>query len=355
MSAWPISPEPFRIEPIFSPRIWGSRSLAPLFPEKANLTEPLGEAWLTGTDCKVASGPFAGKALGAAWNAMPAEWRGTRLASCKDFPILVKFMFPREKLSIQVHPDDAYAAVHEQAAGGKGKTEMWHAVSSEPGASLLLGLKPGSDKKKFLDAMKQNTLEDIFQSHLVREGDTFFVPPGTPHTIGPGMILCEVQEYSDLTYRVYDYGRVDSNGKPRELHIEKALEVMKFGVAPPAKVAPLRLPGQSGITKTLLSACSYFAAERWEFRATVPLESTSENFDLLVILDGTGYIHWQGAPLPYKRGQCWFIPASLGKFSLRSEQSTAVIRTYVPDLPRLCAELREAAIPETLLAQTVFA
>lgn len=349
-----MKPEPTRIEPIFSPRLWGSRSLAPFYPEKSNLAEPLGEAWLTGVDCKIASGPFVGKSLGNAWNAMPAEWRGTQLASCKDFPILVKFIFPQDKLSIQVHPDDGYAAAHEQAAGGRGKTEMWHAVSSEPGASLLLGLKPGTDKKKFLDAMTENGLEDIFQSHSVSAGDTFFVAPGTPHTIGPHMILCEVQEYSDLTYRVYDYGRVDGKGKPRELHIEKALEVMKFGAAPPAKVRPLHLPGER-VHKTLLAACSYFATERWEFRATVQTESLRERFELFVILDGTGHIHWQGASLAYQRGQCWFVPASLGKFSLQPEQNTSVIRTYVPDLPRLCAELRQVAIPETQLAQSVFA
>jgi len=138
------------------------------------------------------------------------------------------------------------------------------------------------------------------------------------------------------------------------MHIEKALEVMKFGAAAPAKVAPLQLPGER-IHKTLLVACSYFAVERWEFRATVQAESINENFELWVILDGTGHIHWQGAPLAYQCGQCWFIPASLGKFSLQPEQSTSVIRTYVPDLPRLCAELRQAAIPETQLAQTVFA
>jgi mannose-6-phosphate isomerase len=349
-----VRPEPTRIEPIFSPRLWGSRSLAPLYPEKSNLVEPLGEAWLTGVDCKIASGPFAGKRLGDAWSAMPTDWRATRLASCKEFPILVKFIFPQDKLSIQVHPDDAYAAAHEQAAGGKGKTEMWYAVSSEPGARLLLGLKPGTDKKKFLAAMKENTLEDMFQSHLVSPGDTFFVAAGTPHTIGPGMTLCEVQEYSDLTYRVYDYGRLDGKGKPRDLHVEKALEVMKFGVAAPAKVRPLHLPGER-VHKTLLAACSYFATERWEFRATVQAESGHDCFELFVVLDGSGYIHWQGAPLPYQRGQCWFIPASLGNFSLHPVQSTSVIRTYVPDLPRLCAELRQAAIPETQLAQTVFA
>ena len=348
-----MRPEPIRIDPIFSPRLWGSRSLAPIYPEKTNLAEPLGEAWLTGVDCKVASGPLAGKNLGEAWSAMPAEWRGKRLASDKDFPLLVKFMFPQEKLSIQVHPDDAYAAAHEQAAGSKGKTEMWHAVSSTPDAKLLLGLKPGTDRDKFLAAMKDNTLEDVFQAHSVSAGDTFFVTPGTPHTIGPGMILCEVQEYSDLTYRIYDYGRVDGHGKPRELHIEKALKVMNFGVPPLAKVVPLHLPGER-VHKTLLAACSYFATERWEFVASVQSESMRDCFELFVILNGTGYIHWPGSPLPYQRGQCWFIPASLGNFSLQPEQSTAVIRTYVPDLARLRTELRQSAIPETWLAQTIF-
>lgn len=349
-----MKPEPTRIEPIFSPRIWGSRSLAPIYAEQNNLAEPIGEAWLTGVDCKIASGPFAGQKLREAWKAMPEEWRGERLASHQDFPILVKFIFPQDKLSIQVHPDDAYAAAHEQAAGGRGKTEMWHAVSSAPGASLLLGLKPGTDRAKFVAAMHDNTLEEVFQSHFVEEGDTFFVTPGTPHTIGPGMILCEVQEYSDLTYRVYDYGRVDAHGKPRELHVEKALQVMKFDAPAPEKVAPLHLPGER-VHKTLLAACPYFATERWGFVASVQTKSQQECFELLVILDGTGYIHWQGPPLPYHRGQCWFMPASLGEFALQPEQKTALIRTYLPDLSRLRAELRQAVFPETQLAQTVFA
>src|SRR5205823_13530572 len=118
--------------------------------------------------------PFQGKTLGDAWKQMSAECRDTRLASCDDFPILVKFIFPKDKLSIQVHPDDAYAAAHEQAAGGRGKTEMWHAVSAEPGARLLAGLKPGVTKEKFRAALLNHTLEDLFQSHDVRAGDTFF-------------------------------------------------------------------------------------------------------------------------------------------------------------------------------------
>ena len=354
MCAWPASPEPFRIEPIFSPRLWGSRSLAPLYPEKTNLAEPLGEAWLTGVDCKIATGPFAGKTLGQAWPEMTVPWRGEDFQGQADFPLLLKFIFPKDKLSIQVHPDDAYAAKHEQAAGGRGKTEMWHIVSAEPGARLLAGLKPGVTREKFKAALAENTLEELFQAHEVHAGDTFFIRAGTPHTIGPGMIVCEVQEYSDLTYRVYDYGRVDSQGQPRELHIDKALEVMKFGDSAPSKTSPLPLPDGRG-QKTLLTGCSYFAAERWEFRATVNAESSRESFQLFVVLDGTGHIHWQGKPLEYRRGQCWFIPASLGAFSLQPEQGTAVIRAYVPDLGKLQAELRRAGNSESQVAQTVFA
>ena len=324
-----MNPEPFRIEPVFSPRIWGSRSLAPLFPEKKNLEEPLGEAWLTGVDCRVATGPFAGKTLGEAWREMPAEWRGTKFAEAGDFPLLVKFIFPKDKLSIQVHPDDAYASVHEKAAGGRGKTEMWHVVSAEPGAQVLIGLKPGVDKEQFLEALQAHTLEELFVAHAVHEGDTFFLPAGTPHTIGPGMILCEVQQYSDLTYRVYDYGRVDAHGKARELHIEKALEVMDFGPAKGGEVPPVKL-SSDGTGKTLLAACPYFSTERWEFFSTVASESSRECFELVIVLSGAGYVHWEGIPPMYSRGECWFVPASMGRFSLQAEERSTIIRTRVP-------------------------
>src|SRR5229473_5097965 len=280
-----MKPTPTRIEPIFSPRIWGARSLAPLFPEKSNLGEPLGEAWLTGVDCKIASGPFAGKTLGEAWAEMPVEWRGTSLASTKDFPLLVKFIFPTDKLSIQVHPNDAYASAHEKSAGGCGKTEMWHAVSAEAGAHVLIGLVPKADERKFLEALGSNTIEDLFVHWRVQPGDTFFVPAGTPHTIGKDMVLCEVQQYSDLTYRVYDYGRVDAKGIPRELHIKKALDVIQFGRPIGAKTSriPLRAYGSD---VSLIAACRYFATERWKIGVETNVPRCAEHFELLVILTG---------------------------------------------------------------------
>lgn len=373
-----IKPEPFRIEPIFAPRIWGAKSLAPIYPEKSNLPEPIGEVWLTGMDCKVASGPFAGKTLGEAWREMPPEWRGTRFAEPGDFPLLIKFIFPNDKLSIQVHPDDTYAAAHERAAGGRGKTEMWHVVQAERGAHVLIGTKAGVSKQQVLDAIARNTLENLLEKHLVYNGDTFFVRAGTPHTIGPGMILCEVQEYSDLTYRVYDYGRTDAKGKSRELHIEKALDVMQFGKTAGGKTQPVSLfAGETGDKRdmhlgyggkrTLLSACRYFGVERWEFYKRIfGFQWRASAFDILVVLSGKGQLGWgrtvwkRGDDVrdwgcsDFQAGQCWFVPALLNAAPTTSLHAT-MLRAYVPeDLSALRSTLKREHHSEAAISGTVF-
>jgi mannose-6-phosphate isomerase len=348
-----VNPEPFRIEPAFVPRIWGARSLAPLYPEKTNLPEPIGEVWLTGIDCKIANGPFAGKTLGQAWGEMPPEWRGTRFTEPDDFPILIKFIFPNDKLSIQVHPDDAYAAAREKATGGRGKTEMWHTVSAEPGAHVLIGLVPKTNRERFVKAIETHALEEVFVHWRVQAGDTFFVPAGTPHTIGPGMVLCEIQEYSDLTYRVYDYGRADAHGKRRELHIEKALDVIQFGRPIFGKVSRLPLPSQRS-QKALLAACRYFATERWKIMAHVEALSDPEHFDLYVILTGVGELVWSGKSARYQRGQCWLIPRGLGKFAVDPGEPTKLLRTYVPDLQALRDLLKQRNYSWQEIENTVF-
>ena len=330
------------------------RSLAPLFPEKTNLPEPIGEVWLTAVDCKIASGPFAEKTLGEAWREMPPEWRGTRFPEPCDFPLLIKFIFPNDKLSIQVHPDDAYASIHEKAAGGRGKTEMWHAISAEPYARVLIGLVPKASRENFVKAVETRTLEEIFVHWRVQPGDTFFVPAGTPHTIGPGMILCEIQEYSDLTYRVYDYGRVDAHGKPRELHIQKALEVIEFGRPIVGKVSRLPLPSQ-GSQKALLAACPYFAAERWKTTAHEDVLSSSGHFDLFVILAGSGEFAWSSDSSGYKPGECWLIPSSLHTFQINPKEPTKLLRTYVPDLQALWDGLKQRNHSWQEIEKTVFA
>jgi mannose-6-phosphate isomerase len=335
----PLDPEPLRVEPIFSPRIWGARSLAPLFPEKNELSEPLGEAWLTGLDCKLGAATFRGKTLAEAWREMPVEWRGAKFADGTDFPLLVKFIFPKQMLSLQVHPDDAYASVHERSAGGRGKTEMWHIVSAEPGACILLGLKPGVDKNTFLAGLENRTVESLFQVVPVCAGDTIFVPAGTQHAIGPGMIVCEVQEFSDLTYRVYDFGRLDAQGRPRELQIEKALDVTHFGPTLAGKTTALPLPADDA-ERSLLAACRYFATEQWKVASPATIPMDPGHFDLLVVLAGRGVLRTPGWASPCKQGECWLLPANLKEYRFTPTEPTTFIRTYVPHIATLRKELQ---------------
>jgi len=356
-----VNPEPFRLVPQFVPRLWGARSLAPLYPEQANLAEPVGEAWLTSVDCRIATGPFSGITLGEAWREMPAEWRGALFAHAGHFPLLLKFLFPAEKLSIQVHPGDAYAARHEQAAGGRGKTEMWHALSAEPDASVLIGLKPGVTPGQFRAALASENVEDFFIKYPVQPGSTFFIPAGTPHTIGPGMILCEIQEYSDLTYRVYDYARRNASGKLRELHIEKALDVMKFSPASSSQPSPLIFPSpdpEADFLRSILAACPHFAVERLDTSQPMLLPGYGGQFSLCVILSGAGHLEFAGGETPYRSGECWFLPAAQEEtqeeFILLPEEKTALLSVHVPDLAGLRAVLKEVGFSEEALSRTIF-
>jgi mannose-6-phosphate isomerase len=349
-----VKPCPARLDPVFSPRPWGARSLAPLFPEKADLDEPIGEAWLTGLECTFANGAFAGEKLGQAWREMDAGWRGTSIDPGADFPLLVKFLFTQEKLSVQVHPDDDYAARHEASAGGRGKTEMWYALRAERGAEVLLGLKPDVTRREFEKAIADGTADDCLEHVPVREGDVIFVPARTAHTIGAGLVLCEIQEYSDLTYRVYDYNRRDASGKARELHVGKALEVLRFGGQQGGKTAPVEIE-RAGVTETYLAACPYFATEGWEFHKPVAASSSPQHFDLLIFLEGTGKIEWTDASAEYAPSQAWMIPAALRAYELSPQSRTALLRTYVPaDMGEFIRRLEERGVHRSKWSKLVY-
>ncbi len=347
-----MQPALSRLEPFFSPRIWGQRSLAPWYPDKVNLKEPLGEAWLTAFDSRVSNGPFVSKTLREMWHAMPAEWRGMRHASVAEFPVLIKFIFPSDKLSIQVHPGDAYAAKYEQNAGGRGKTEMWHLVWAKSGAEILFGLNPGVNQQVFLKALSDHTVENLLPHIPVHAGDTYFVPAGTQHAMGAGLVVCEIQEYSDLTYRVYDFGRVDSSGKPRELHIEKALEVTNFGAGRGGKIEPLALHSPDA-KKYLLAACEFFATERWDCNRTTPIESDPEEFQIFVILEGTGAFHDSERAFPYRPGEAWFLPATLPTTLLQPDAVSSVLRVTVPDTGALRRQLRNQGFEDQAISRVV--
>lgn len=320
---------PLELEPSFDPRIWGRRDLSPLFPDRSKLPEPIGEAWLTGPEARFVSGPFASATLAESWTRLGSDVLGTRVRPEGEFPLLAKFLFPEEKLSIQVHPGDAYARTH----GGRGKTEMWHVVEAHPGAWIRLGLKPGIRRDGLLRALRKGTIEECLNKIPVAAGDVLFCPAGTVHTIGPGATLCEIQEPSDTTYRLFDYNRLTAAGTPRPLHVEQALDVIRFGSKVPRKIAPWPFP-HAGSGAWLLLACPYFATEKYAGDATMEFSTDAARFELLIVVGGSGKLAWNGGERAYRSAEVFLMPARLGSYRLEPEQSTSALLTYVPDLEK---------------------
>lgn len=291
---------------------------------------------MTADQSRFASGPYAGQKLGDVWPALATEWKGSSLRGGRAFPLLIKFIFAEDKLSVQVHPDDEYASRHEQAAGGCGKTEMWYAVRARPDAEVLVGLRPEVTRQSFERAIAEGTAENCLQRVPLRAGDAVFVPARTAHTIGPGLVLCEIQQNSDITYRVYDYSRRDAKGRARELHVEKALDVIRFGEQRGGKIQTVQTH-RGAVAKTHLAACEYFTTERWEFGERIESVTSREHFDLLIFLEGSGSIRWGANSEPYGPAQVWLLPASLGKYELHPSprnaaqpSPTSLLRTHVP-------------------------
>ncbi len=237
---------PFRIAPKFVGRVWGFKDLRPWYDCAAGAGGPIGEVWLTGDDCVAATGPWAGKTLGGLFGESSEAMLG-RGAHSASSPLLIKVIFAREKLSVQVHPDDSLARKYGQP---RGKTECWYVLDAEPGAEVAAGLKPGGTLDQVRDGIKTGTLEESLNLLPVAKGELVFVDAGTVHAIWPGSILLETQQNCDLTYRMYDYGR------GRELHIEKALEATRLttraGKVPPRVLAD----------RTILVDEEYFRMER---------------------------------------------------------------------------------------------
>jgi mannose-6-phosphate isomerase len=236
---------PFRIEPLYDPRVWGYRDLRPWYDHVAE-GDSIGEVWLTGDQCLVATGPHAGKKLGDLFHEAPVQLLGPG-APTTDSPLLIKVLFAREKLSVQVHPDDKMA---QKYGDPRGKTECWYALAAGPEAKVALGLRPGVTLDQVRAGIHDGTLEESLNIVQVVAGDLIFVDAGTVHAIWPGAILLETQQNCDLTYRMYDYGR------PRELHIEKSLEATKL-VTRAGKIAPTVLAD-----RTVLIDVEYFRVER---------------------------------------------------------------------------------------------
>lgn len=294
---------PFRLKPWFSERPWGRKSLSPWY-EETGTTELVGEAWLTGPQCIVEEGELQGKTLAS----LSSELGG-------EFPLLVKLLFPNEKLSVQVHPDDEQA----KAAGEtRGKTECWYVLEAEPGAAVALGLKPGSDTEKIKAAIADGTMESLMEWVPVQVGDMLFVDAGTVHAIGPGVVLLETQQTSDVTYRLYDYGR------PRELHLEQGLKVIKSKTAA-GKVAPKLMEGF-----TRLIEQKYFTVDRFDLDVMEERPIAMDGAGCFVGLKGNVWVITPGDEVELEPGKAIVIPQGTGEVIVEAEKGATFVRCVAP-------------------------
>ncbi len=308
---------PIKLVPAVKDYIWGGRRLIDEF----NVHTPMtcaAEGWMLSThpdgESIVEGGQFAGKSLSEYIAENGRECIGTNAAAFDYFPILIKLIDAKGNLSIQVHPDDEYALKHEHEYG---KTEMWYIVDCEENSYLYYGFNRTITKEEFLSRLREDTILEVLNKVPVHKGDVFFIPSGTIHAICEGILICEIQQNSNTTYRVYDYNRLGADNKPRELHINKAADVTRL--APP--------PVQENSCGNVLASCRYFTAEHYVCSGELTLSADKDCFRSIIVIDGAGTLRMGGVTLALEKGASVFIPAQEGEYTICG--SVEIILSYV--------------------------
>ena len=320
---------PFLMRPVFDPRPWGTQDLSPIYSGH-RFDEKIGEAWLTGDNCKVANGPLRETSLAKLSERYGSALIGDSPTNQRQFPLLMKFLFPHEKLSVQVHPDDAGA---QKIGLPCGKTECWYVAHAKPGAQVGLGLKPGVTLKQFEQAIQEQRAEKLLNWLNVFPGEMIYVAGGTVHTLGPGSIIVETQQQSDTTYRLYDYGR------PRELHLKEGLASVKEKVASGKVVrpAPTQINGIRNLRSRMIAA-PHFSVDLYELKDTQEFQTHDESgrtsVQILVAVEGCGIVETEGMePVTLAKGDAVVMPACISKFHVRPQWSVEFLKSSVPGSP----------------------
>ncbi|HNX13795.1 MAG TPA: mannose-6-phosphate isomerase, class I [Oscillospiraceae bacterium] len=297
------------LKPALKDIIWGGNRLVTEFGYDKNLTR-IAEAWVVSAhpagQSVAIGGEFGGKPFGEILNEHP-ELCGGKTGD--DFPLLVKFIDAASDLSIQVHPDDKYAAAHEN---GRGKTEMWYVIDAAPGAFLYYGFKNRVTPKEFADSIQNGTVCDSLNRVECKKGDVYFIPAGTVHAIGAGLLICEIQQSSNFTYRIFDYNRPGADGKPRELHIQKACEAADLSPSRPDGKPRGKTRKLGTLSRTVLARCDYFTSTHYLGYGEINCKKT---WGLVTVLNGAGAINGQAV----KKGDGAFIPAHTEKLTLTGD------------------------------------
>lgn len=306
---------PFLLKPAGKDYLWGGNRLNEDFKKNIDM-DPLAETWECSThpdgQSYIASGEYTGKKLRDVLKKHP-EFLGTHPKSNGDLPILVKFIDAKKDLSVQVHPDDEYAFKYEN--GQLGKTEMWYVLDATKDAALVYGFKYNMNKSDIKKSIKDGTIEKYLNKVSVKKGDLFYITPGTVHAIGAGALIAEIQENSNLTYRLYDYNRVDKNGKLRQLHIDKALDVLNVNAAKELKQTGRIFIHKNGLSSEFLFRCKYFEVYKenvntQNIRQLYKFKTSSNSFHTLLCVDGCGIIMYDKESIPFFKGDCIFVPAN---------------------------------------------
>jgi len=316
---------PLTFAPVFRDYIWGGRNLEKLYG-RALPPGIVAESWeISGhpsSPTTVLTGPLAGLALPKVQERLGDRLVGARSRWAVDrgrFPLLVKLLDANRPLSVQVHPPDAYALEHE--GGELGKAEMWYVLHARPGAELIYGLSRETPPAEFRAALDAGTLPELLHRLPIREGDAILIPTGTVHALLEGVVVTEIQQNSDTTYRVYDWGRLGADGKPRPLHVDKALDVIDWGVVRPGVYEPRVIAEERGVRRSEISRCRYFLVEKLDLEAgaTVHGRCDGATFEIWGCVAGRATLSWEGDPLPLCAVQYVLLPAELGDYALRAD------------------------------------
>jgi mannose-6-phosphate isomerase len=321
---------PLLMSPVFDPRPWGTLDLSAIYPN-AKFNERIGEAWLTGDDGTVTNGPLAKRSLADLSKEFGAELVGTAARDPLRFPLLLKFLFPEEHLSVQVHPDDAMA---QHFGEPWGKTECWYVAHAKPGAKIALGLKLGVTASQFEQAIHEKRAEDLLNWVNVYQGEMIYVAGGTVHTLGPGAVIVETQQQSDTTYRLYDYGR------PRPLHLERGVASIKERTASGKVIrpAPVTIHGGKSLFSSMIAA-PYFTVDMFELKEPAVFSTAASgkggagktSVQILVAVEGCGAVEVQGRdPVTLTKGDAIVIPAAVQRFMIRPQWQVEFLKASVP-------------------------
>jgi mannose-6-phosphate isomerase len=330
-----MTPQPFaqplRFQPIFKRLIWGGRRLGTLLNKPIGPETDYAESWELSDHrddvSRVALGHLAGQSLRNLLHQHPLDLLGPGSPPTDQFPLLVKFLDARAVLSVQVHPDDSLA---RELCDDNGKTEAWVILHADPGSLIYAGLKSGVDRAAFEAAIRSGQVEPLLHRFHPKPGDCVFIPAGTVHAIGAGIVLAEIQQMSDATFRVFDWNRTGPDGRPRELHLEQALASIDFHRGPvnPVRTDPIHHPGY---TAESLVACHAFAIDRLTVAQSAPI-GRADRFAILIHLEGNASLRFQNRSFPSQPGQVWLLPSALGAGEVLTQpgQQAIVLLVWVP-------------------------